>query len=101
MSHLLYSPAATADLDSIWAYTLERWGATQAARYVRDLDMACRELAADARPSRAIDDIRPGYRKANVGSHMVFFTRNDAGVTLIVRILHQRMDVESRLPSDA
>lgn len=98
MSRLLYSPAAQADLDSIWTYTFERWGAAQAASYLRELDAACRELAAGTKTSKAIGDIRPGYRKAPARSHVVFFRRVDDGDTLIIRILHRRMDVERHLP---
>ena len=37
------------------------------------------------------------YRKASVGSHFLYFKSNDSGKIAIIRILHQRMDVESHL----
>lgn len=46
-----------------------------------------------SRPS----DIRKGYRKVSVGSHFLYFNSNDAGQIIIVRILHQRMDVAKHL----
>lgn len=98
MSRLLYSPAERADLDSIWTYTVERWGSAQAAGYLRELDAACRELVAGTKTSKAIDVIRSGYRKAPARSHVVFFRRVDSGDTVIIRILHRRMDVERHLP---
>lgn len=97
MSRLYYSPAAQADLDGIWTYTTERWGQAQAITYVRELAAACRGLADGAKPSRPIDDIRAGYRKALVRSHVIYFITNDAGETVIIRILHGRMDVEHHL----
>jgi plasmid stabilization system protein ParE len=45
---------------------------------------------------QACDDIRPGYRKPPIGSHMLFYViRNEAIVVL--RVLHQQMDVEDKL----
>ena len=46
---------------------------------------------------RAIDDIRPVYRKLAVASHFLFYRITDAGLINVIRILHQRMDVASRL----
>ena len=41
---------------------------------------------------RSAEDIRAGYRKAAVGSHVMFY-RVRADVVEIVRILHRNMDV--------
>ncbi|MEM7667904.1 MAG: type II toxin-antitoxin system RelE/ParE family toxin [Pseudomonadota bacterium] len=100
MSRLRYTPAAQADLDAIWTYTTERWGAAQAAVYVRALDAACREVAAGTRSATPIDDIRPGYQKARVRAHVVYLTRSAEGDTVVIRILHGRMDVDRHLPAD-
>jgi toxin ParE1/3/4 len=42
------------------------------------------------------DDLRPGYRKYLVGSHVLFYRVTNTDV-VVVRILHQRMDVERHL----
>ena len=55
-------------------------------------------LAGGSKQGRAIDDIRPGYRKLAVASHFLFYRIADAGMIDIIRILHQRMDAASRLP---
>ena len=93
MTGYILSPAARADVDQIWAYTAERWGEEQAERYVLAMRDACQELAAGTRQSRAADDIREGYCKTAIGSHILFFRRTDTGLLDIVRILHQRMDI--------
>ncbi|MEM9761639.1 MAG: type II toxin-antitoxin system RelE/ParE family toxin [Pseudomonadota bacterium] len=98
MSRLLFTPLAKSDLAEIWDYTVERWSLAQAETYVREIDAACHELAAGARTSTAIDDIRPGYRKAVTGKHVVFFTLSNAGDTVVIRILHQSRDVLRHLP---
>jgi toxin ParE1/3/4 len=93
------SPAAKADLGDIWDYTARHWGEYQADRYVLGIRDACEALATGRRKGIAIDDIRAGYRKLAVGSHFLFYRLTDAGL-VVVRILHQRMDVATRLRSD-
>jgi toxin ParE1/3/4 len=40
------------------------------------------------------DDIRPGYCKYQVGRHLIFYRQVSDGLE-IVRVLHDRMDVET------
>ena len=93
MTGFVLSPAARADLGLIWDYTAERWGPDQAEQYVLGMRNACRELSAGTRQGRPADDVRAGYRKAAVGSHILFYRVRDDGAIDIVRILHRRMDV--------
>lgn len=86
------SPAAQADLDDIWDYTVDRWGEDQAARYVTDIRDACQGLAAGTRHSRP-SDVRHGYHKCLSGAHILYFRIADDGTIIVIRILHQRMDV--------
>jgi len=97
MRRALLSPAAQADLDAIWNYTATQWGTGQAADYVRDIRDACAALARGERLSRPADEIRAGYRRCLVGAHVLFFRVTPAGDIEIVRILHQRMDVNRHL----
>ncbi|MGO4335377.1 type II toxin-antitoxin system RelE/ParE family toxin [Labrys sp. KB_33_2] len=48
-------------------------------------------LAAGAKTGRPVE-IREGYLKYNVGSHIVFYRRMEQIID-IIRILHQRMDI--------
>lgn len=92
MTRYLLTPAAQGDLDLIWDYTMQGWGSAQAERYLRAIRDACAELALGQRLSRSAEDIRTGYSKAAVGSHLLFFRRDASGDLIIVRILHRRMD---------
>ena len=92
MTGYVLSPAAKADINEIWDYTTSRWGEDQAERYVLAIRDACAELAQGTRQSSPVDDIRVGYHKALVGSHILLFRRAQSGELDIVRILHQRMD---------
>lgn len=91
------SPQAERDLEEIWLYTFENWSADQADRYQNQIMAAIEGLANGSRRGRRIDDIRPGYRKLPVASHFLFYRITDAGAIDVIRVLHQRMDVASRL----
>ena len=90
------SPRALADLDDIWVFGAERWGPTQAERYLRRLNAAIETVSEDPRRGRPCNDIRPGYAKFKAGSHTLFF-RPVGGRVEIVRILHSRMDFDQYL----
>lgn len=96
MSSYVLFPAAQTDLESIWDYTVAHWGVAQAERYTRDIQAACEALSKGELVSRSADDIREGYRKVTVGSHVVFF-RVRSDVVEIIRILHRSMDVGRHL----
>jgi toxin ParE1/3/4 len=92
------SPAAVADLDDIWEFTVQQWSREQAERYVRQVEERLVGIAGGHVPVRSAADIRPGYYKCSVGSHMIYF-RKEAEVVVVIRILHQSMDVVNRLRS--
>lgn len=92
MAGYALSPAARADLEEIWDHTVGRWGEAQAEFQIRNIQKACEALSGGALVIRSAGDIRAGYRKAAVGSHVIYFrARSDA--VEVVRILHRRMDV--------
>lgn len=85
------TPAATRDLSSIWDYTEERWDVRQAETYVSEIRAAIERIAENPDRGRACDEIREGYRRYAIGSHLVFYLVHQDSADLI-RILHQRMD---------
>jgi len=85
------TPAAQRDLSSIWDYTQERWDVHQAETYVDEIRVAVERIADDPRRGRACDEIREGYRRYSIGSHLLFYIARPDGVD-VIRILHQRMD---------
>ncbi|QRR11759.1 type II toxin-antitoxin system RelE/ParE family toxin (plasmid) [Burkholderia sp. MS455] len=89
------TPLAEDDLEDIWAYTFERWSLELAEHYVGELAAAFDRLAAGewvGRSSRAGD----GCRRYPVGSHVVFY-RETTETLDVIRVLHQRMDVDRHL----
>ena len=96
MSRCLLSPRARDDLETIWNYTQTHWDADQAEAYLRQIQRAFETLARDPRRGRVCDEIRPGYFKFRVASHVIFY-RLTAGEVDVVRVLHGRMDFDRNL----
>lgn len=97
MRQLLFRPRAIADIEGIWDYTAERWGVAQADRYVLSLREACTAIAGGEMPGQDASHIRPGYRKQLSGRHVLYYRSTEDGAVEIVRVLHQRMDVDGQL----
>jgi len=87
---------ARADLLDIGHYTQQTWGREQRNRYLFRLDEAFHLLAREPDRGRPCDDIRPGYRRYHLGRHVIFYRQIGEDIE-IIRILHERMDIETRL----
>ena len=97
MNRYLLSPAAQVDLGQIWDYTCHRWDVEQADDYLRELQRAIELAAVNPQIGRACDEIRAGYRKLSAGSHTLYYRVTTEGIIDVVRVLHQRMDVDHQL----
>lgn len=86
------SEPATNDLRGIQAYTLAQWGSAQATAYEESLHGALEMLLTRPGLGRARDDIRSGLRSYPVASHVILY-RVDGDTLIVLRILHQRMDI--------
>lgn len=91
MTRSVLSPRAQDDVDQIWDYTVALWGVAQAKRYVDNIRGAIERVAADPRRGRPCPEIKAGYARCDVGSHVVFYRTRADGIE-VVRILHRRMD---------
>jgi len=88
---------AVRDLNEIWAYTCQTWSVEQADRYYNLIFDEIEFLASNPLSGRPMDHIKDGYRSSRVKSHLVFYKIPADGIIIIVRILHQSMDVEGRM----
>lgn len=95
MSQVHYSQAAISDIDQIWDYTFERWGVEQAERYTRELRDTCKDLAESRKSGRPVHE-RAGYFRYSIARHVVFFKEQGNGI-VVMRILHERMDLVRHL----
>jgi toxin ParE1/3/4 len=90
MGAIQVSRGAKSDLARIGAFTLEKWGAAQAERYLGGLEECAKMLADNPALGRDCAWIRPGLRRFEKGQHVLFY-RQTAGGILISRILHRTM----------
>ena len=84
------------DLKSIGRFTLKSWGREQRNIYLSKIDESFHILAEQPQLGNVRDDIRKGYRVYHVGRHLIFYRQKPAEIE-IIRILHDRMDVETHL----
>ncbi len=73
------------------AYTLARWGAAQAVKYLLTIEACCERLARHPLLGRACNEISPGLRRMEQGRHVIFYRERSDGI-LVARILHQDME---------
>lgn len=86
------SRKAKEDLLRIARYTEQTWGREQRRLYLKKLDLMFFALAENPELGIACDDIRSGYFKKRVSSHLIFYRRGSDSNIEIVRVLHKRMD---------
>jgi len=96
MAEFRLSPAAQADLDGIFDYTVREWGVDRALRYMQEIEQLCTLLSQTPKQASDCGHIRPGYRRGVVGRHVIYFRVERYGIA-VIRILHQRMDVPRHL----
>jgi len=98
--------AAEVDFANILKWTTENFGARQSRVYRDTLVQAIGELAdgPDVLGSKARDEIMAGLRTLHIarrgrrGSHLLMY-RGSSSKIEIVRILHDRMDLQRHVPS--
>jgi toxin ParE1/3/4 len=83
------SELAEDDLAGILDYTLDTWGAGQADRYLDLLVLCFERIVGLPSLGRRCDAVRSGYRRIEIGKHVIFYRTDEDGV-FIVRVLHQR-----------
>jgi toxin ParE1/3/4 len=98
--------AAELDFANILKWTTENFGARQSRVYRNTIVQAIGELAdgPDVVGSRARDEIMPGLRTLHVarhgrrGSPFLMYRVGPGSAIEIVRILHDRMDLQRHIP---
>ena len=96
-SKYLISKKAIEDLEIIWKYTLENWSVEQADRYYNLIISEIEFVADNFMTGKSIEHIRKDYRVTKIKSHLIFYRKTDNEMIEVIRILHQRMDIRSRL----
>lgn len=98
MGNYLITKKALEDLASIWNYTFDRWSEQQADQYYNLLIASCDIIA--QKPEllgKKYYEILEGLLGFKVKKHILFYRIMSSGKVEIIRILHERMDIQSRL----
>lgn len=86
------------DLENIWLYTSENWSTEQADRYLNLILDEIEYLSLKPESGTNFGNIRKGYFRSKVKSRFIFYRINAKKEELeVIRILHERMDIESHL----
>ena len=96
---LHFTKKAVSDLSEIWNYTLTTCSEQQADEYYSALISCCQHLLRESTVlSRTYDKIHEALKGIKCGQHIIFYKKDSSGkVVLIVRILHERMDLKRYL----
>jgi toxin ParE1/3/4 len=95
-------PAARARILEIWEYTEKKWGEAQADGYVRGLVDAIHGLSHERRRWKPVrDESLTGLFFFRHRHHYIFFRELSPDTLGIISILHENMDLPSRLKEDA
>ena len=97
MANYIFTNKAVEDLSKIWDYTFEVWSETQADRYYYMLIDSCQELADDKLSGKNYPEIEKDTFGFRVGQHIIFYKKLKSNKIEIVRILHSRMDLKSKI----
>ncbi len=93
------SKGAAADLRDITRYTVANWGEAQCRIYIADLEKAAEAVAKGEGVFKDMSSLLPGLRMASCGKHSIFCMPQTGAPSVILAILHERMDLMARLKS--
>lgn len=96
MLELRLSPKAVIDLEQIYEFTSQTWGINQSDKYQDELFTAMRLISKNPRIGSQYYFKEGNYRKMNINRHILFYKQNKKEC-LVVRILHERMDLKTKL----
>lgn len=92
------SKKALEDIENIWLYTFENWSQEQADRYTNLIFDEIEYLSLNPSVGKDFNHVRKNYRYSKVKSHLIFFKKIQEDTDIeIIRVLHERMDIENRL----
>ena len=92
------SHEASLDIEQIWLYTFENWSIEQADRYFNLIMDEIEYPAENPKSGKDYSKVRSGYFRSRIKSHFIFYKIDSKNDWIeIIRILHQQMDIDTRL----
>ena len=92
---------AVEDVTNIWEYTVDAWSEQQADNYYNMLIASCHKITENPRLlGLKYEEIAEGLFGYRANKHIIFYRILADGDILVIRILHQRMDLKHRMLGD-
>ena len=85
------------DLNNIWHYTFNRWSENQADRYYSTIKYACKEIGLNPNLGKEYFEISKDLLGLKSGKHIIFYHLVSENEIEVIRILHGRMDLKTKL----
>ena len=97
MAGYTFTNKAVEDLTNIWKYTVSKWSEDQADIYYKMLFETCEEVAKKPDLGRDYSIISEFLLGIKSGRHIIFYQKSTEDQIVVLRILHEQMDLKSRL----
>jgi len=97
MSNYQFTNKAVEDLTDIWDYTSENWSEEQADKYYFEIINVCEEIAENKRSGKYYSNLIENLKGVKVNKHIIFYREITNELIEIERILHEKMDLKSKL----
>ena len=97
MGKYILTKKALNDLSDIWNYTIETWSENQEDKYYSMIIENCEYIADNHELGKTYKKIFEGLKGFKAGRHMIFYKKKDFDSILIIRILHEQMDLKNRI----
>lgn len=97
MPNFELSYLADGDIAGIILYTIEKWDAEQAIRYVSLLDAHFEDIGNGTVRTQAVFEHRADLRTSRCQRHVIFHQDRPGNRPLILAVLHERMELLERL----
>ena len=92
---------AVEDLSNIWEYTVDTWSERQADDYYNMLIASFKKITENPRLfGLKYEEIAEGLYGYRANKHIIFYRILADKDILVIRILHQRMDLKHRVLED-
>ncbi|MDO9260640.1 MAG: type II toxin-antitoxin system RelE/ParE family toxin [Flavobacteriaceae bacterium] len=88
---------AVEDLAEIWYYTYDKWSEYQADNYYFLLLVSCQEIAENPNLGKKYDKVKEKLLGYKSNRHIIFYTILSNDEIEIIRTLHGRMDLKSKI----
>jgi toxin ParE1/3/4 len=97
MPSFFFTNKAVDDLSQIWEYTIENWSESQADKYYKSLVSSCQTIAQNPDLGKKYEGVTNKLFGLKTNRHIIFYRKITIDEVEITRILHERMDLKTRI----